>query len=520
MTPPDSHGLDALETRQADALAMGGPDRIARQHEKGRLTARERIASLLEPDSFDELGLLARSDLPEARDRTPADGKICGYGQIGDRTVAVSADDVTVLAGAGGRIGVGKQMALMAYAQRKGYPMIHLGDAGGARVPDIMGSDGMMSMVYRIDQPPRDRSIPLLTLIMGECYGGPTWTASVSDIVIQVKGTAMCVGGPSILEIATGEQATAEALGGPALHAHTTGLVDLFADSDEHALQLARHCLSYFPSSARDLPPVAPTSQPVDTPLPELLDIVPTDPRQPYDMHRLLEQVVDTGSLLELKPSYDGSLITALARIDGHVVGLLANNPKVTAGAMGPGACEKATSFICLCDSFHIPLVFLHDTPGFFVGRRAEERQMPLKIMNFIEALHHSSVPRVSLVVRKSYGMAHCNMSGGNMGNDLMLAWPSADISFMAPAVAVNVAHGRRLAALPDEEGQALRAQMIEDMSRANAPWPAAERNLIDRVIDPRDTRRELARALARARGSDGEAGRSQRRLANWPRMA
>ena len=155
MTPPDSHGLDALETRQADALAMGGPDRIARQHEKGRLTARERIASLLEPDSFDELGLLARSDLPEARDRTPADGKICGYGQIGDRTVAVSADDVTVLAGAGGRIGVGKQMALMAYAQRKGYPMIHLGDAGGARVPDIMGSDGMMSMVYRIDQPPR-----------------------------------------------------------------------------------------------------------------------------------------------------------------------------------------------------------------------------------------------------------------------------------------------------------------------------------------------------------------------------
>lgn len=265
---------------------------------------------------------------------------------------------------------------------------------------------------------------------------------------------------------------------------------------------------------------MAPTSRPVDTPLPELLDIVPTDPRQPYDMHRLLEQVVDTGSLLELKPSYDGSLITALARIDGHVIGLLANNPKVTAGAMGPGACEKATSFICLCDSFHIPLVFLHDTPGFFVGRRAEERQMPLKIMNFIEALHHSSVPRVSLVVRKSYGMARCNMSGGNMGNDLMLAWPGADISFMAPAVAVNVAHGRRLASLPDEEGQALRAQMIEDMSRANAPWPAAERNLIDRVIAPRDTRRELARALARARGSDGEAGRSQRRLANWPRMA
>lgn len=520
MTGDDPYGLHALATRTQAALAMGGEQRIARQHAKGRLTARERIASLVDADSFDELGLLARSDMPEARDRTPADGKICGYGAVAGRPVAVSADDVTVLAGAGGRVGVSKQMALMDYACRKGLPLVHLGDAGGARVPDIMGSDGMMSMVYRIDHAPRDRRVPLLTLILGECFGGPTWTASVSDIVIQAKGTAMCVGGPSILEIATGEQATAEALGGPALHAHTTGLVDLFANDDAHALQLARHCLSYFPSSAAALPPRLPATQPTDQPVPALLETVPSDPRQPYDMHRLLELIVDTGSLLELKPSYDGSLITALARLDGQVVGILANNPKVTAGAMGPGACEKATSFICLCDSFHIPLLFLHDTPGFFVGKRAEERQMPLKIMNFIEALHQSSVPRISLIVRKSYGMAHCNMSGGNMGSDVVLAWPGADISFMAPAVAVNVAHGRRLSALPEEQGHAMRRQMIDDMARANAPWPAAEQNLIDRVIDPRMTRSELARALARASGSDGEAGRSKRRLANWPRMA
>jgi acetyl-CoA carboxylase carboxyltransferase component len=235
-------------------------------------------------------------------------------------------------------------------------------------------------------------------------------------------------------------------------------------------------------------------------------------------MHRLLEAVCDPGSVLELKPYFDGSLITALARIEGRVVGVLANNPKVTAGAMGPGACEKATSLICLCDSFHIPLVFLHDTPGFFVGRRAEEGAMPLKIMNWIEALHLSSVPRISVVVRKSYGMAHCNMSGGNMGSDALLAWPNADVSFMAPAVAVNVVYGRKLQEMKDPA--AARDAFMEEISRANAPWDAAGRNYIDRIIDPRDTRIEIAHALARAAGPDGQGGRSRRRLANWPRMA
>jgi acetyl-CoA carboxylase carboxyltransferase component len=234
-------------------------------------------------------------------------------------------------------------------------------------------------------------------------------------------------------------------------------------------------------------------------------------------MHRVIDAIVDPGSVLELKPLFDGSLITALARIDGEVVGVLANNPKVTAGAMGPGACEKATSFICLCDSFDIPLVFLHDTPGFLVGKRAEEGAMPLKIMNWIEALHHCTVPRISVVVRKSYGMAHCNMSGGNMGNDLLLAWPNADISFMAPAVAVNVVHGRKLAA---SESSSSRESLMTEISRANAPWDAAGKNYIDRVIDPRDTRIELIRALQRARGADGQGGRSKRLLANWPRMA
>jgi acetyl-CoA carboxylase carboxyltransferase component len=516
----DPYRLAALAEREARARAMGGEEKLARQQAKNRLDARTRIARLLDADSFDEHGLLAVSDLPEAADRTPADGKLSGFGRIDGRTVYVSADDVTVLAGAGGRVGVGKQFKGMKYAAEKGYPCIHLGDAGGARVPDIMGSAGMMSMVYPIrDSAPRNRRVPQITAIMGECFGGAAWTASLSDIVIQVKGTAMCVGGPSILEIATGEKASTEELGGWELHAKVTGQVDLFADNEEECLALIRKAIAYFPSNASELPPRTERADAASR-VESILDLVPSDPRRVYDMRRLIDAVCDADSVLELKPYYDASLITALARIEGRVVGILANNPKVTAGAMGPGACEKAVSFICLCDSFHIPLVFLHDTPGFFVGKRAEEGAMPLRIMNWIEALHQSSVPRISLIVRKSYGMAHCNMSGGNMGSDVLLAWPTADVSFMAPAVAVNVVYGRKLAELKGPERETARQAFSEEIGRGNAPWDAAGRGLIDKIIDPRDTRIELARALARAAGPDGESGRSQRRLANWPRMA
>jgi acetyl-CoA carboxylase carboxyltransferase component len=530
----DPYRLGELAQREQRAREMGGADKIARQHAKGRLTARERVDQLLDPGSFDEHGLLAHSDLPEAAARTPADGKVTGFGAIDGRTVFVSADDVTVMAGAGGRVGVAKQMRGMAWAAQKGYPCVVLGDAGGARVPDIMGSAGMMSMVYPIrDHAPRDRSAPLVTAIMGECFGGAAWSASVSDIVVQVKGTAMCVGGPSILEIATGERATAEELGGWELHAKVTGQVDLFADDDAECLSLVRRALAYFPAATGPEFPAAAARPGPDGgaeaggPIDNVFDLVPADPRVTYDMHRLVEAICDPGSVLELKPHFDGSLITALGRIGGRVVGVLANNPRITAGAMGPGACGKATSFICLCDSFHIPLVFLHDTPGFFVGRRAEEGAMPLKIMNWIEALHHCTVPRVSVIVRKSYGMAHCNMSGGNMGSDILLAWPGADISFMAPAVAVNVVHGRKLAVAEggghpgrSEGSPPDREKLMEEISRTNAPWQAAGVGYIDRVIDPRDTRVEIARALARASGPDGRGGRSRRLLASWPRMA
>lgn len=516
----DPYRLQELAARQEKARAMGEQRHIERQHGRMRLTARERIDKLLDAGTFDELGLLAHSDLPEARERTPADGKITGFGVVNGRTVFVAADDVTVMAGAGGRVGVGKQYKGSTYAARKGFPIIVLGDAGGARVPDIMGSAGMMSMVYPIQGQPRDRQVPQITAIMGECYGGPSWTAAVSDVIIQVKGAVMAVGGPSILEIATGEQATPEALGGWELHATQTGQVDLFAEDETECLWLIRRLLGYLPAHAGELPPVWPAEDPPEARLDNILDVVPANPKESYDMHAVINLIADADSVLEFKPHYDGSLITCLARLDGHVVGFLANNPLVTAGAMGPGACEKATAFICFCDSFHIPLIFLHDTPGFLIGQAAEMRKMPLKIMTFIQALHQSTVPRVSVVIRKSYGMAHCNMAGGNMESDILLAWPTAEVSFVAPEVAVNIVYGRKLNQIqdPDEEASTKEA-LIEELDRANAPWDAAGANFIDKVIDPRDTRWEIIKALRRARGDNGQKGFSQRRLASWPRF-
>jgi acetyl-CoA carboxylase carboxyltransferase component len=517
--PPeaDPYRLNELAARREKALGMGGQAKVDKVHAAGKLTVRERIDALLDRDSFRELGLLSHSDLPDVQGKTPADGKVCGFGRIDERTVYVAGEDVTVLAGAGGRVGVKKDHDGMTYAAEKGYPCISLGDGGGARIPDIMGATGMMSMVYPVDGRPRDRRVPFITTILGECYGGPTWKASVSDIVIQVKGAVMAVSGPPVLAAATGEKVTPEEIGGWQLHAKVTGQVDLFAENEQDCFRLVRRALSYFPNNADELPKVIRSGDSASRKLDDVLSVLPERAQVAYDMHKLVDRIFDHGSVLELKPLYDASLITALARLDGHAVGVLANNPMQRAGAMGPGACEKATAFLCLCDSFHIPLVFLHDTPGFFVSRAAEERKMPLKIMTFIEALHHSSVPRLSVVIRKSFGMAHCNMSGGNMRSDYLAAWPTADVSFMAPEAAANVVFGRKVEDYGAIDGP--RAALIEQMKRMNAPWEAAGAGLLHDVIDPRDTRVLLVEALARALGPNGDQGRSRRLLASWPRM-
>lgn len=507
--------LAELKRRKDKAMELGGAEKVSKKRSAGSQTARERVDKLLDQGSFFEIGALNHSDVPGMEDKTPADGIVVGFGAIDGRTVVVSADDATVLAGTGGRVGVEKKHRLTSWAAQKGYPIINLGEGGGARIPDILGSEGLSSMTMRKEMALRRRRVPMVAAIMGECFGGPSWLAALADFVVQVKGSCMAVSGPRVLEVATSEKVSNEDLGGWKVHDQTTGLADRIAEDEDELFSIVREFLSYMPSNAQEAPPlVPPRTEDQEARQERILSIVPDESRRGYDMTRVIKTIVDDEQIFLLKPNFDPSVITCLARLDGHTVGIIANQPMHNAGAMGPDGCDKCCSFICLCDSYNIPLLFLQDTPGFLVGRAAEQKRMPGKIINFIEAAALSTVPKISLVIRKSYGMAYSNMCGTGMGADFVLAWPNAEISFMAPEVAANVVYRRKID--ESDDTKAARAMAEQQMRVAGAPWKAAGLHLIEDVIDPRDTRRVLIHLLKLAAGREG-GGMSQRLLANWP---
>jgi len=512
--PPMNDSTEELRQRKNRALDMGGGEKIAKIHARGGLTARERIDLLLDPGSFFEIGMLNHSDIGEMEQKTPADGKVCGFGAIDGRPVAISTDDVTVLAGSGGRVGMAKALRIQEIAKQKGMPIVHLGEAGGARIPDIQGSDGLSSMTFKAEMGRRVRQVPMVATIMGDCFGSPAWQAALADFVVQVKGSCLAVSGPRVLEMATGERVEMEELGGWKLHSEVTGQADRVADDERECLQLVRDFLAYLPSHAAELPPRVLTSEDAETRQAQLSGMVPIESNRGYDMHRVLRVIFDGERVFPVKPDFDRSVITALARLDGHAVGIIANNPSKLSGAMGPEGCDKCCAFICLCDSFNIPLIFVHDTPGFRVSKDAEAKRMPGKIINFIEALALATVPKLSLVVRKSYGMAYSNMAAPGMDADFYFAWPTADISFMAPEVAANVVHQRKIKAAPDPK-QAW-AAAVEEMRLGSTPWRAAGVGYLDDIIEPAQTRSVLIRALDLARNR-GRGGKSERLLAAWP---
>ncbi|MGB6085714.1 acyl-CoA carboxylase subunit beta [Parvibaculum sp.] len=502
-----------LHERRQHALRMGGEAKLAARRARGMLNARERIDALLDSGSFFEVGRLNHSDMPGMEGRTPSDGRVCGFGSIEGRTVAVKADDQTVLAGSGARVASKKSHAVAMTAIEKGYPFISLGEAGGARIPDIQGSDGLSSSGLKLDMALRDRRVPSVATVMGESFGSPGWYAAFSDFAVQTKGSCMAVVSPLVLEVATGEKVSSDELGSWQVQSRITGLIDRVAETEEDALALLRQFLSYMPSNSDELPPVREYEEEARARQIKLQAILPESSRTAYDMRKLLRTLVDHETIFELKPEFDRSVITCLARIDGHVVGIVANNPMFSAGAMGPKGCSKCTKFIVTCDSFHIPLIFLHDTPGFFVGKNAEHAGVAGQIINFYEALAHATVPKIAVVVRKSYGMAYYNMGGGNMNMDFRFAWPSADISFMAPELATEVTHGGKLR--DAEDRAALKASLVSEMRSQSAPWRAAGLHYLDDVIDPSETRDVIKKALLLARGKNG--GRSERKMASWP---
>jgi acetyl-CoA carboxylase carboxyltransferase component len=397
-------------------------------------------------------------------------------------------------------------------AHRRGLPIMNLAEGGGLRIPDGMGSDGISENVFPMSLLTHARESPSITGIMGDSYGMPTWCAVSSDHVVQVKGTCMSIAGPRMLEIATSEHISPEELGGWKLHAEHTGQADAFADNDDDCIARMKAFLAYMPQNGGEAPPFRETGDDPDRRLDEALKLVPTRMRRAYDMRKLIRLIVDDGEWLELKADFGKALLTGLARLGGRVVGIMASQPLYYAGASGPLEADKAIEFICLCDSFNIPMVFLHDVPGFYIGAKAERMKMPTKIMVWNQAIAMSTVPKISVVIRKSIGAAFANMCGAGMGNDFIVAWPGADINFTGPEVGVNVVYGRELAEAEDAETR--RAELLKQWAFESSPYKAAARNYLDDIIDPRDTRKYLCRTLdfACAKGS-----LSERRLANWP---
>ena len=507
--PPFQDKLDELQRRTTTALDMGGPDKLAKRRKANILNARERLDALLDAGSFVESGLHARGIAKAVAEKTPADGKIAGYGRIDGREVGVISNDFTVLGATSSAINGKKIRHIRETATRRGMPLVFLGESAGARMPDRMGAAGRAMMGQDPLEYQRGRDTPWVSALLGDCYGSSTWYACLSDFVVMRKGATMAVASNRVTSLAIGQEIAAEDLGGWRLHATTTGLIDAVAETDREALGLLRRFLSYLPSRS--------TEPALRLPVPDgsgdtsagLLDILPEARTKVYDVREIARTIVDRDSLFELKTRFGQSVMTGLARLDGRSVGILANNPKFKGGAIDVDAMRKATSFLVLCDSFNLPIILLVDQPGFLIGIEGEKRWAPGRIMNWMNALALVSVPKISVVLRKSYGQAYLNMGGGR-SSDEVLTWPSADFGFVDPAVGVSILHGLRREDDPDRF-EVLRAEIEQDSSA----WALAALYETHAVIDPRDTRTMLTRLLDVHCGHAGVVG--QHRLAGWP---
>nr|WP_213021329.1 carboxyl transferase domain-containing protein [Siminovitchia terrae] len=505
--------IDELLRRKENAKLGGGEEKIKRLHDVGFYTARERIEKLVDKATFLEFGMLAHSDQVGSEDKSAGDGIITGLAKVDGRPAVVQAIDKTVFAGTTGMVHARKTKSIHAYALKRGLPMFNLTEGGGLRMPDGMGSDGISQSLFPEELLLHRRQVPMMTAVLGDSFGDPAWVAVTSDFVSQRKGTTMAVAGPRILEMATGEKVSDEELGGWKLHANTTGQSDHFSETEEESIEELKRFFSYMPLNADEEPPFKQSNDDPYRRLDEVIDLVPSRRAQVYDMKKVIQSIVDDGDVFEIKSIYGPALLTVLARIDGRVVGIIANQPLKYAGSAGPHEADKATEFICLCDSYHIPMIFLHDTPGFRVSRDAEKYKMPTKILLWNQALAQSSVPKISVVIRKSIGAAFANMCGPTMGADFVVAWPGAEINFTGPEVGVNVVYGRKLQQSGDPEKE--RLELLKTWEFDSSPYKAAAKYLLEDIIDPRDTRKFLAQTLEYACVKNGP--KSKRQLANWP---
>ena len=502
--------LKDLRGRKTRALAMGGAEKLAKRKAQGHLNARERVDYLVDPGSFVESGLFATAIRPEVRDKTPADGKIAGFARITGREVALVSNDFTVLGASSSVVNMKKIRHVKQAATSRGIPLVFLGESSGARMPDRMGSAGRAILAQDPLEYQRLRETPWVSALLGQCYGSSTWYSAMSDFVVMRKGAIMAIASPGVTSMAINKPIDPEDLGGWKLLTGISGLADLAVDTDEQALDAIKKFLSYLPGHHNEAPPEQPVPPGSDAPCRAMLDIVPEARNQVYDVRKVIRAIADLDSTFEVKERYGKSVATVLARLDGKTVGFIANNPLFKGGALDADACQKVTSFMVLCDSFNVPLVFLVDVPGFLIGVEGEIRGMPGKVINWMNAMTLVTVPKIAVIMRKSYGQAYINMAGGRNADEVA-CWPSADLGFMDPATSVNVLYG-----VKREDDPKRFEELIQEVQRDTAVWGLAQMYETQHVIDPRDTRDFLIRTLAVHR-SRLTGGVGRHRLANWP---
>jgi acetyl-CoA carboxylase carboxyltransferase component len=501
--------LTELDKRKESARAMGEPKKLAKRKERGQLNAQERLDALIDKDSFIELGVLGASSIDSDVEETPRDGKITGFARVGGRDVGVVVNDFTTKGASTSATNSKKMGYIRKVCTERGMPFMHVGESTGARLPDAMGSKGMGNLLGNdITQFRRMRDTPWAAAALDTSFGSSAWLCCCADFAVMKKGSIMSVSSPRLVSMAIGEKVDLEELGGWRLHAEQTGLIDQFVDTDAEAMAMLRRFLSYMPSHNGELPPDAPVTEGSGESQERILDVLPEKRTQVYNMKKIIEIIFDTGSFLELKPRFGKPVIVGFTRLDGKSVGVLANNPAVGGGALSADACCKCVDFTVLCDSFNIPLVRIMDTPGFVVGLDAERRGAPGQIMNFMNATCLTTVPQITLIARKAYGRAYVAMGGG-VHNDTMVAWPTAEVSFMDPVFATNIVHN--LSAGDEGFAEAL-AHIQKDLEI----WDMARIFSAHDVIKPQETRDFMIRMFEvhRRRRS---GGLGEHLMRTWP---
>jgi len=491
--------LKDLAVRRGRITAGGGPKRVAAQHDKGKMTARERIESFLDAGSFVEIDAFVEhraTDLGMGDIEAPGEGVVIGYGTVAGRLVYLYAQDFTVIGGSLGEMHAAKICKAMDMAIKVGCPCIGINDSGGARIQEgVDALFGYGNIFYRNTL--ASGVIPQISVIMGPCAGGAVYSPALTDFTVMVEKTSnMFITGPQVIKAVTGEDVTSEALGGAQVHNEISGVASLMFADERATIEGVKKLLSYLPSNNIEDTPLLPTNDAVTRSCPDLADIIPDSPNKPYDIRAVIGKIFDDGDYFEIQSLYARNIVTCFARLGGRSVGVIANQPKELAGVLDINASDKASRFIRICDSFNIPLVTLTDTAGYLPGVGQEHGGVIRHGAKLLYAYSEATVPKLTIIIRKAYGGAYIAMCSRHLGADQVLAWPSAEIAVMGPDGAANIIFKKEIEEAKDPV--AMRKDKIDEYKRNFAnPYKAAARGYVDDVIDPSETRARLASTLA-----------------------